>query len=473
MTDLHLPLDRTAGRLATQIAAGFRSAVRSGRLTAGTRLPSSRDLARELDVSRGVVVAAYEQLTAEGFLVARRGDGTRVAPLARPDEDFAPDGAPEPAPPPEPAPEPAPAYDLSPGCPDLSAFPRDRWMAAVRGALRTLPHDALAYPDPAGVPELRAELAGYLARIRAAHADPSRVVVTNGMAQGLSALLRLLRDGGHTVLALEDPAGDRQMPMLKTSGLRVVRVPVDDEGVDVEALARTKARAVLVTPAHQYPTGVVLSPARRAALVAWARDVNGLILEDDYDAEFRYDRDPIGCLQGVAPDHVVLLGSASKSLAPALRLGWAVAPPAVAARLREHRERTDLGAPVLEQYAFAEFLGQGGYGRHLRLMRRRYRSRRDALVTALRRHVPGAMVRGVPAGIHLYVELPDGCDEDEVVARAADAGVSAAGARSLWSSDRAGDAPPALVLGYARLPETSLVKAAELLGQAVTHGGGG
>ncbi|TDC54959.1 PLP-dependent aminotransferase family protein [Actinomadura sp. KC345] len=471
MTDLHLPLDRTAGRLAAQIAAGFRAGVRSGRLTAGTRLPSSRDLARDLDVSRGVVVAAYEQLTAEGFLVARRGDGTRVASLARPDEGPPPHGAPSPVP--RPAPEPALPYDLWPGRPDLSAFPRERWLAAARAALRALPHEELTYPDPAGVPALRAELAGYLARVRAARTDPARVVIMNGVAQGLSALLRLLRAEGHAVLAVEDPTHDRQLPMLEDSGLRLARVPVDGEGVDVGALARTGARAVLVTPAHQFPTGVVLCPARRAELIAWARDVDGLILEDDYDAEFRYDREPVGCLQGVEPDRVVLLGSVSKSLAPALRLGWAVAPPAMAGRLREHRENTDLGAPVLDQYALAELVGGGGYDRHLRAMRRRYRSRRDALAEALCHHLPGAVVRGVSAGIHLYVELPDGCDEAEVVARAARAGVSVAAAHPMWSPARAGDARPALVLGYARLPEPRLVEAARLLGQAVTHGAGG
>jgi DNA-binding transcriptional MocR family regulator len=439
VTDLHLTLDRSAGRLAAQIAAGFRAAVRSGRLTAGTRLPSSRDLARDLDVSRGVVVTAYEQLTAEGFLIARRGDGTRIAPLARSDEETLPASRPPAAPrPAEPRPEPAVLYDLEPGRPDLSAFPRERWIAAARAALRTLPHDALTYPDPGGVPALRAELASYLGRVRAAHADAGRVVIMNGVAHGLSALIRLLRADGHTVLAVEDPTSARQLPMLAAAGIRVARIPVDGEGLDVEALARTQARAVLVTPAHQYPTGVVLSAARRAELIAWARRVDGVILEDDYDAEFRYDRDPVGCLQGVDPDRVVLLGSVSKSLAPALRLGWAVAPPSLAARLRDHRTNTDLGAPVLEQHALTEFITGGAYDRHLRTMRRRYRARRDALGGALAAHLPGAMVHGVSAGIHLYVELPDGCDEDEVVARAARAGVSVTGARPMWSPGRGG-----------------------------------
>ncbi|CNG83776.1 GntR family transcriptional regulator [Mycobacterium tuberculosis] len=296
----------------------------------------------------------------------------------------------------------------------------------------------------------------------------------NGVAHGLSALLALLRaQGGHPALAVEDPTSARQLPMMEAAGLRLARVPVDAEGLDVAALARSGARAVLVTPAHQYPTGVVLSAARRAELIAWARDADGLILEDDYDAEFRYDRDPVGCLQGVDPDRVVLLGSVSKSLAPALRLGWAVAPPALAARLRDHRGRTDLGAPVVEQHALTEFLRTGGYDRHLRIMRRRYRARRDALAAALDAHLPAARVHGVSAGIHLYVELPPGCDEDAVVARAARMGVAVTGARSLWSPAGAAAASPALVLGYAGLSETRLVKAAELLGQAVTHGADG
>ncbi|WP_026402169.1 PLP-dependent aminotransferase family protein [Actinomadura rifamycini] len=471
MTDLHLPLDRSAGRLAAQIAAGFRAGVRSGRLTAGTRLPSSRDLARDLAVSRGVVVAAYEQLTAEGFLVARRGDGTRIAPLARPDDP--PTAPPVRSAPPVPAARTPVEHDLRPGRPDLAAFPRDRWLAAERAALKALPDDALAYPDPAGALVLRTELAGYLGRVRAAHTDPGRVVVTNGVAHALSALVRLLRADGRAVLAVEDPTSVRQLPMLQATGVRLVRVPVDGQGIDVAALARTDARAVLVTPAHQYPTGVVLSPARRAALIAWARDADGLVIEDDYDAEFRYDREPVGCMQGVDPERVVLLGSVSKALAPAIRLGWAAVPPPLAARLRTHRLHTDLGTPVLPQYTLAEYLRSGGYDRHLRAMRRRYRARRDALADAVRRHVPGARVHGVSAGIHLYVELPPGCDEERVVARASRAGLSVAGGRPMWSPGRAAHAPPALVLGYAGLGEGRLVKAAELLGQAVAAGAHG
>ncbi|MFP3968382.1 PLP-dependent aminotransferase family protein [Actinomadura fulvescens] len=474
MTDLHLTLDRAAGRLAAQIAAGFRAAVRTGRLTAGTRLPSSRDLARDLDVSRGVVVTAYEQLIAEGFLIARRGDGTRVAPLARADSP-PPAGRP-PVWPCEPAARPSLEtpdgsfpYDLWPSQPDLAAFPRERWLAAMRASLRTLPKEDLGYPDPGGAPLLRAELAGYLGRVRAAHTDPEQVVIMNGVAHGLSAVVRMLVGDGHRELAVEDPTSSRQIPMLDATGVRLVPVPVDAEGVDVAALARTRARAILVTPAHQYPTGVVLSPRRRAELIAWARDVNGLIVEDDYDAEFRYDREPVGCLQGVDPDRVVLLGSVSKALAPALRLGWAAAPPKLAERLRTHRAQNDLGAPVLDQYAFANLISTGAYDRHLRTMRRQYRARRDVLVEALGRYAPSVEVRGVSAGIHLYVELPPGSDEAAVVVAAARLGVSVAGAAAMWSPARTGQSPPALVLGYGRLGESRLAEAAELLGKAIAQ----
>ncbi|MFC5182023.1 MocR-like pyridoxine biosynthesis transcription factor PdxR [Actinomadura harenae] len=485
MTDLHLALDHAAGRLAAQLAAGCRDAIRTGRLAAGTRLPSSRDLARDLGVSRGVVVTAYEQLIAEGFLVARRGDGTRVAPNARPvpessAEGRQPEGRPAPRrhgqltdPPPRLAPS-APEegdaagvrFDLTPGRPDLAAFPRSRWLAAYRTALQSVPHRALTYPDPGGVPELRAGLAAYLGRVRAAHADAAQVVIMNGVALGLSSAVRALVAAGRTTLALEDPASERQLPMLEATGARIVRVPVDAGGLDVAALARTGADAVLVTPAHQYPTGVVLAPERRAALVDWARAADAVIVEDDYDAEFRYDGDPVGCLQGVAPERTVLLGSVSKALAPGMRLGWAVAPPWMASDLREHRELSDLGGPVLDQHAFARFLADGAYDRHLRAMRRRYRSRRDALVAALHEHIPDAVVRGISAGVHLYLELPAGTSETAVVDVAAESGVRVSGASEMWSAEQR---RPALVLGYAALAEPRLHEAARVLGAAVTR----
>jgi len=253
--------------------------------------------------------------------------------------------------------------------------------------------------------------------------------------------------------------------LLETAGAVRVPVPVDGEGIDVDTLRQSAARAVIVTPAHQYPTGVVLSPRRRAQLVAWAAEVDGVVLEDDYDAEFRYDRDPVGCLQGLCPQRVALLGSVSKSLAPGLRLGWLVAPPALAKAVRSSRATSDLGSPVLDQYALAQLLACGAYDRQLRQLRRRYRARRDALTAAIARWLPGAVVHGVSAGIQLYVELPTGCDEADVVEAAAERGVAVEGVGQLRI---AGDGPPALVLGFARLPEHRLADAVRLLGQALT-----
>jgi GntR family transcriptional regulator / MocR family aminotransferase len=460
LSDLQLRIDRAAGGLADQIAAELRTAIRSGRLVGGTRLPASRELASDLGMSRGVVVEAYEQLVAEGFLVSRQGSGTRVAGVqaAAPANDV----------PPEPAPPPTIAYDLRVGTPDLSAFPRGAWLAAVRQVMTAVPHEALGYGDPGGVPELRAELAAYLRRVRAADVAADHLVVTNGVAQGLSLVIGALAQAGPVPLAVEDPHSARTLDLLEAAGAVCVPVPVDDEGIDVGALGRTAARAVLVTPAHQYPTGVVLSPRRRAELVAWAVEVDGVVLEDDYDAEFRYDRDPVGCLQALCPQRVVLLGSVSKALAPGLRLGWLVAPPALAEVARRARATGDLGSPVIDQYALARLIASGAYDRHLRQMRRRYRARRDAMVEALARWLPGATVLGVSAGIQLYLELPPGLDQDAVVRAAAERGVAVQAA----APPRAGrERPPALMLGFARLPEHRVADAVRLLAEAASRPG--
>jgi GntR family transcriptional regulator/MocR family aminotransferase len=389
--------------------------------------------------------------------VSRQGSGTRVADV-RP---AAPAGDATPA---STAP-PDLAYDLRVGTPDLSAFPRRAWLAAVRQVMKTAPHQALGYGDPGGVPELRAELAAYLRRVRAADADPEQLVLVGGVAQGLHLIIRTLARAGPIPLAVEDPHSVRTLALLEAAGAVRVPVPVDQEGIDVDALRRTAARAVMVTPAHQYPTGVVLSPRRRAELVAWAAEVDGLVLEDDYDAEFRYDRDPVGCLQALNPQRVVLLGSVSKSLAPGLRLGWLAAPPRLAEAVRVARATSDLGSPVIDQLALAQLIASGAYDRQLRLLRRRYRARRDAMTDALARWLPGAVVHGVSAGIQLYVELPPGHDEAAVVEAAAERGVAVEGVAPLRI---AGGGPPALVLGFARLPEHRLAEAVRLLAEAAT-----
>ncbi|MFI6712002.1 PLP-dependent aminotransferase family protein [Nonomuraea sp. NPDC050478] len=435
MADLHVPINREKGGIAGQIASHLRDSVRHGRLAPGTRLPATRDLAADLSVSRGVVVEAYEQLVAEGFLVSRVGAGTQVAATAAHRAE------------PSPVQEGAPYYGHRPTSPDLGFFPRERWLAAIRHVLATMPGDALDYGDPGGVPELREELAGYLRRVRAADVRPDNLVVVGGVAQGLSLILRVLAGAGRLRLAVEDPGSHRQLPLLRRAGADPVPVPVDGEGLDVTAL-RDRADAALVTPAHQFPTGVVLSPARRAALMEWARDGDRVILEDDYDAEFRFDRDPVGCLQGLAPDRVILSGSVSKALAPGLRLGWVVAPARLAEAVRRARGELDLGSPVIEQYALAHFLRTGGYDRHLRRMRREYRRRRDALVESLARELPEVRVLGIEAGLHVYLELPRGWDEDRMAAAARKLGLVAEPVGGM----RFGAGPPAVVAGFARLP---------------------
>jgi GntR family transcriptional regulator/MocR family aminotransferase len=449
--DLLLPLDREAGRLHRQIEQGLRDAIRAGRLVPGTALPSTRSVARELGVSRGVVTEAYAQLVAEGYLVARQGAPTRVA------------AAPEPSAPGGRAsrrPSPAP-YDLLPGRPDLAAFPREQWLAATRRALRRMPDAALGYPDARGTPELRDALTAYLGRARAVAPDPERTVVCSGVTQGIVLIARLLHGRGERTIAVEDPGFHLHRWSLERAGLEPVGVPVDEDGLDVDALAATGARAVLVTPAHQMPTGVVLSPERRAALIAWADAVDGLVVEDDYDAEYRFDRGPVGALQGLAPERVVYAGSASKSFAHGLRLGWLVLPERLATAVAFERLAMDGGAPVLEQLALADLVARGDLDRHLRRTRREYRRRRAALLAALAEHLPGAEVTGVAAGLHALVLLPDGVDEEALLQRAGAAGVAVQGLGALrvTSTGRAG-----LVLGYAHLPQPAIARAVAALG---------
>ncbi|GAA2830477.1 PLP-dependent aminotransferase family protein [Kitasatospora paracochleata] len=453
MRELLITVDHTAGDLTGQLTRAVRAAVRDGRLAAGTRLPATRALAGELGVSRGVAVEAYAQLVAEGYLVSRHGSGTTVAPGVTPTG---------PAAPPRP-PGPALGYDLKPGTPDLAAFPRAAWITAARKALADVPHRDLGYGDPAGLPAVRADLAAYLGRVRAATATPDRVMVVSGVGQSLALLVHLLAAHGHRRLAVEDPCSPGALGLLRAHGLDPVGVPVDEEGLRVADLEASGADAVLLTPAHQYPTGVVLSPDRRTALAAWAHRTGGVVIEDDYDAEFRYDREPVGCLQGLAHDRVIHLGSVSKSLAPGLRLGWAVLPQWLTDDFREAKRYADLGTGVVDQLAFAGLLTSGGYDRHLRTLRARYRLRRDALVDALGRELPGAAVRGVAAGLHLYLDLPAGTDEAAVVAAAAERGLRVEPVAPM----RLAPGGPALALGYAGLPEHRLREAAALLAQAV------
>ncbi|WP_459706829.1 MocR-like pyridoxine biosynthesis transcription factor PdxR [Actinophytocola sp. KF-1] len=432
LRELLLP-DGTSGR-GRAVESALRSAIRDGRLAPGLRLPSSRDLAAQLGVARGTVTAAYGQLTAEGYLTAKRGSGTTVATTLATTAPAAP---------------PAPntrqwRYDLRPGLPALSEFPRAEWVAATRAALAELPDEALGYPNPAGLPELRTELAAYLGRVRAVTASADDVVITHGGAEALSMLTAVLRAQGHTAIAMEDPGHPGQADLLREHGLQPVPVPVDCDGLVVSALPPA-VRAVVVTAAHQFPLGTTLHPARRHALLAWARERDGVIIEDDYDAEHRYDRPALRAMQAMDPGRVAYLGSVSKTLAPALRLGWLVLPSALRANIVSRKQLTDLGCSPLPQAAFAGLLRGGGYDRHLRRTRSAYRRRRDALLTAVAEHLPAWQPIGVAAGLHVVLRLPEGTDDSLVSQRLDDAGIHAP---ALSGYTRLGTYP-GLVIGYA------------------------
>jgi GntR family transcriptional regulator/MocR family aminotransferase len=446
--ELLLPRWDPTGPRRAQLEAGLRESIRSGRLRPGARLPSSRALGTELGVSRRLVVEAYEQLAAEGYLVTGQGSGTRVAPASgagpSPSEPSPVGGAADVAP--APPPGGGGAIDLFPGSPDLALFPRRAWGQALRRALAELPDARLGYGEFAGTAELRDALAEHLGRVRAAAADPYRILVTAGYQQGLRVFGALLRGRGARRVAIEDPGYPIAAWTLEADGFELVPLPVDDDGLEVEALLTAEADAVVVTPAHSLPIGAVLAAERRLALVEWARGRGALVLEDDYDAELRYDRrGPAGTLQGLAPDVVVLAGSVSKTLAPALRLGWLCLPGDAVAAAAIARGMLDGGGPRIEERALAELIASGGFDRHVRASRAHYRDKRAALLEAIDADLPAARVRGIAAGLHILLELPDGVEEAGVVERAAEAGVRVQG---LADFTRAGPRPPALVLGY-------------------------
>ncbi|MBB5910329.1 MocR-like pyridoxine biosynthesis transcription factor PdxR [Actinoalloteichus hymeniacidonis] len=436
------------------LEAALRTGIREGRLAAGSRLPSSRDLAAQLGVARGTVTSAYAQLAAEGYVTSRRGSGTSVAKVAGSESNSASRAVS--------VRSAAPLWDLRPGLPALAAFPRAAWLGALRLGLAELADHDLGYPEPAGLPALRTELAAYLGRVRSVHADPGDLIITHGAAEGFSLLATLLRRSGHQTIAVEDPGHPGQPQLFAEHGLSTTPIPVDDRGLRIDALTAAEVRAVLVTPAHQFPLGVAMAADRRRELVDWARRVNGVILEDDYDAEHRYDRPAIGSIHSLAPAHVVYLGSVSKTLAPALRLGWLVSPAGMGAELARIKLFRDLGTGTLEQAALSQLIRNGGYDRHLRRTRRINRDRRDALAGALATRLSSWRVRGPAAGLHLVVELPAGSDDRLVSAALAEAGV-AAPALSSYARGDAGVPVPGLVLGYASMSVDRLRAAVDAL----------
>ncbi|MBC2902827.1 PLP-dependent aminotransferase family protein [Streptomyces cupreus] len=446
--DLHVELVAADGRRAG-LERALRDAVRDGRLAPGERLPATRRLAEELGVSRNTVKGAYDQLVAEGYFTARQGSGTQVASL--PAEDAVPPEASARAR--------EPLFDLRPGSPDVGAFPAAAWLRALRRAIATAPSLAYDYGDPRGRIELRAALSGYLGRARGVIAPPERIVITSGYVQGLALLTRVL-DGGD--IAMEDPGLPFHRDVVRRNGGSVVPVRVDERGACVDGLGEPSA--VVVTPAHQYPTGVTLHPERRRALTDWARARDGLIVEDDYDGEFRYDRQPVGALQGMAPGHVVYLGTASKTLGPALRLGWMVLPPQLVDDVADAKLHSDHHTESLGQLALAELIDSHAYDRHVRACRLRYRRRRDRLVDRLgsRRGV-----RGIAAGLHALIEVDD---EAEVLARAEAEGLAVGSLGEHWHSPESEGRPQGLVVGYGTPRERVYPEALEVLGKVLDAG---
>ena len=457
--DLHLDLKQGPG-LRAGLADAIRQAVRTGRLAPGTRLPSSRTLAGDLGIARSTVTECYAELVADGWLTARHGSGTRVA--GRPDPRSAG---------PSPArgtsrPRRRPFQGLMPGAADFAEFPRTSWLAAARRALAQAPFGSFGYGDPLGSIELRAALADYLARVRGVYAGPERIIICSGFHHGLGLLARALKADGVRAMAVESYGLDLYRDLLADLGLALPALRVDADGARTDELpALPGVGAVLLTPAHQFPTGVALSPDRRAAVLDWAHRTGGLIVEDDYDGEFRYDRQPVGALQGLDPARVAYLGTASKSLAPALRLAWMVLPKEWVPKVAAVKGPVD-GTSVLEQLTFAEFISSGGFGRHVRAMRQRYRRRRDQLITALAEHAPRVWVTGMAAGLQAVIELPPGTEE-QVLRSAARHGLSVSGL-SEFRHRGAGESSPrperdALVVNYSAVSDSAWPRALDAL----------
>jgi GntR family transcriptional regulator/MocR family aminotransferase len=440
--DIHLDLTRGRG-LRVGLEEGLRQAIRSGRLSRGTRLPATRTLARDIGVSRGTVLAAYAQLAAEGWIAGRRGSGTVVAAdptIAdlKPADVVAPTWR----------------YDLRPGLPDPSSFPRAAWLRALRHALATAPSELFGYTDPRGVPQLRTELAGYLRRVRGLHLTAGNLIVTTGFTQSLNLLMRALDVGR---VAMEEPSLPFHRAIVRAADHEVILLPVDDGGAQLTNL--DGAGAVVLTPNRQHPLGVTLSPTRRSQLLDWARATGAYVIEDDYDGEFRYDSHPLGSLQGLDPSSVIYAGTAAKSLAPGLRLGWLAVPDALLNRVAELKRQTDGQTGILEQLAFAEFLRSGAYDKHVRKQRLRYRHRRDALLAALPPHL---RTSGASAGLNLLIHLPDEKAEGEAVAAAKEHGVVVGGLTQdgYYESE---NATSGLIVGYAASPEHAFHQAVEAL----------
>ena len=458
--DVLLELDRGMSEsLRSQVQRQLRDAIRANRLAHGERLPSSRSLAAQLGVSRGVIAESYAQLESEGYLEPRVGCGTHVARLWSKTpgtvEQLNSDEKPAVA---------RVEVDFEFGVPDIASFPMRDWLWALSAASRQLTTVELGDEHGSGQAHLRAVVAAYLRRVRASSVTSDCVVVCPGFRNGLNVVLRALCQIGIDMVALEDPGPVGHDLISARSGLRSVAIGVDHDGIDIDALEASGARAVVVTPAHQAPTGVLLTSERRARLVDWARRVDGYVIEDDYDAEFRYDKQPVGSLQGLAPDRVLAMGSVSKTLSPMLRLGWIIPPSALMSAVVTEKFLLGRGAPTLDQIALALLIESGRFDRHVRLVRRMYARRRQTLVDALAQHAPGIAVSGLAAGTHAVVHLPSGSERD-VVAGCAERSVRVYG-MSRYRNDGATE-PAQLVIGFGTLPQPAIELGVDILGKVI------
>ncbi|WP_280667759.1 MULTISPECIES: PLP-dependent aminotransferase family protein [unclassified Kitasatospora] len=465
--DLHLDLsDRRARGLGLRAALedALREAAAGASLAPGTRLPSSRALAADLGIARNTVAEAYAQLAAEGWLTSRQGSGTTVADRAVRRAAAPPADRPGP---------PAVRYDFHAGRPDLDLFPRTEWLAATRRALAAAPRDALGYSDPRGRIELRQALAEYLGRVRGVRTDPERLLLCTGYVQGLSLLSAELRARGTRTLAVEAHGLDRHRAAVTTAGPATVPLPVDEDGARTDLLGESGAGAVLLTPAHQFPTGNLLHPRRRAAAVDWARRTGGVVIEDDYDGEFRYDRQAVGAMQALDPERVVYAGTASKSLAPGLRLGWLALPQALVEPMIARKSAADGQSGVIEQLTLAELIRSGGYDRQVRRARLHYRRRRDRVAALLADRAPEVRVTGIAAGLHAVLRLAPGDrrSEREVVEQARLRGLGLQGLDSFRHPlAPAGDLPPSLVIGFGTPADRAFGHGLEVLGGLLAEG---
>lgn len=450
--DLHL--DRSGTRVRAGLEAALRDAVQTGRLAPRSRLPSSRALAADLGIARNTVADVYAQLVAEGWLQARQGSGTRVSDQV---VEPTPSGQ-QPA-----AGSSSARYDLRPGVPDLSGFPRAEWVAATRRAVRDAPVAAFDYGDPRGRVELRTALANYLARVRGVRATPDQIVLCSGFTQGLRLLGSVLRASGASRLAIEGYGHQHHRDVVEATGLGLAPVEVDGNGARIEP--DLDASAILLTPAHQFPTGHVLSPERRVQALNWAVSSGALVIEDDYDGEFRYDRRAIGSMQALDPARVVYAGTASKALAPAVGLAWLVVPFALLDDLIEAKRLSDGQGNVMAQLTLADLIRRGDYDRHIRRMRLAYRDRRARLLAALESALPGTSLTGIAAGMHAILRLPPGADEQAVVAEALRRGLLVDGMAGYCAPGIR--YPDALMLGYATPPGHAFTTAVSRLAASI------